>query len=183
MMIRINLVTEKKKKKKKKTQGPSLINIKIALIGANVLALLAAGGTAYYFESKVSVLRAETAANKKSLDSLNKKAEDLKKQEEIKKELQRRGALIETLTKDQAVPVRTMDGVSNSMPDGVWLAAFGFNNNTINLDGYAFSNNDIVYYVDNLKKIYDEVYLEEAAQAVVEKTPVYRFKMRFNVRK
>jgi Tfp pilus assembly protein PilN len=181
MMIRINLVTEKKKKKKKKAQGPS--NIKITLVAVNVAALLAAGGPAYYLEGRVSVLKSETDSNKKSLEALNKKSEDLKKQEEIKKELQRRGALIEKLTKDQAVPVKTLDGVSNAMPEGVWLAAFNFNNNSINLDGYAFSNNDIVSCVDNLKKNFDEVYLEEAAQAVVEKTPVYRFKMRFNVRK
>lgn len=182
MMIRINLATEKKKKKKKKAaQGPG--NIKVFLIAANVAALLASGGAVFYFDGKVSVLKSETAANKKSLDSLNKKADDLKKQEDIKKELQRRSSLIETLTKDQAVPVRVLDGISNLMPGGVWLDSFSFAGNAVSLSGSAFSNNDIVSYVENLKRNFDEVNLDETVQAVFEKTTIYRFKMRCNVRK
>lgn len=182
MMIRINLVTEKKKKKKKKkAQGPS--NIKAFLIAANAVAFLVSGGTAYYFNGQVSVLKSATEANKKTLASLNKKADELKTQEEMKKELQRRGTLIETLTKDQAVPVKVLDGISNLLPDGVWIETFAVNGISISMSGSAFSNNDIVAYIENLKKNFDEVYLDETVQSVFEKTAIYRFKMRCNVRK
>lgn len=182
MIIRINLITEKKKKKKRKKvqQGPG--NIKLVLISANVAALLISGGAAYYFDSEVSRLKAETEANQKTLTSLNMKAEEVKKQEEMKKDLQRRSALIDNLTKDQAIPVKILDGVSTLMPDGVWLVAFNFSNSSVNLDGYAFANNNIVAFVDNLKGRFNEVTLEETVQNVIEKTPVYRFKLRFNLR-
>jgi Tfp pilus assembly protein PilN len=181
VIIRINLITEKKKKKKKKkAQGPG--NIKLVLIIANIAALLISGGAAYYFDSEASRLKAETESNLKTLASLNKKAEEVKKQEEMKNDMQRRSALIETLTKDQAIPVKVLDGVSTLMPDGVWLVSFNFNNSAVNLVGYAFSNNNIVAYVDNLKGRFNDVNLDETVQSVIEKTPVYQFRLRFNLR-
>jgi hypothetical protein len=54
----------------------------------------------------------------------------------------------------------------------------------VTLEGYAFTNEQIVLYAENLKRTarFSDVYLEESHQVEVENTLVYRFKLNFRVR-
>lgn len=54
----------------------------------------------------------------------------------------------------------------------------------MNLEGIAFTNDDIVAYIENLKRSGDmaDVYLEESRESEIEKVKVYRFKLKFNVK-
>ena len=50
---------------------------------------------------------------------------------------------------------------------------------SISLDGYGFTNTEIVTYVDNIKgsKLFTEVYLQESKSMESEKIPLYMFKL------
>jgi type IV pilus assembly protein PilN len=82
------------------------------------------------------------------------------------------------------VPVKILDEVSAIMPNGIWIQALSVAGDTVSLDGYGFTNTDIVAYVDNLKasKIFTEVYLQESKSTEIEKIPLYVFKLTFKVK-
>ncbi|MDI6728225.1 MAG: PilN domain-containing protein [Thermodesulfovibrionales bacterium] len=179
-MIRVNLLAEKKKKKRVK--GPA--SFLVAIIIASGAALILMGFVTFMLKSSVSKLKAQSESNKAKLAELNKKINEVKKYEKLNKEIEQRNALIETLRKNQAVPVRILDDVSMVMPEGIWLASMTYKDNGVGLEGYAFTNIDIVSYVENLKKSvnFTDVYLEESKQVEFEKVPVYKFKLNFKVK-
>ena len=180
-MIKINLLTEKRKKKKR-ARGPA--NFLITIAAVSLAALLVAGIATLVFKTSVSRLRAESEADKEKVAGLSKKMDEMKKFEKMNKELEQRSAIIETLKKNQGVPVRVLDEVSREIPEGVWLNSLAFKDNNINVEGFAFTNNDLVAYVENLKRLSDmsDVYLEESREADVEKVKVYKFKLSFKVK-
>jgi Tfp pilus assembly protein PilN len=54
----------------------------------------------------------------------------------------------------------------------------------VNLEGTAFSNNEVVRFIDNLKAepFFTEVMLLESKQAKVENIDVYQYKLQFKVK-
>lgn len=204
-LLTITEEQKKKKKKKKAPsafQGPQSFLLTVGLItGA---ALLVGGGGAGYFMHKVSSLKDQIETNKKTLADLEKQAEDVIKLEEMKKEMTQFSGLIETLSKKQSLPVTVLDDMSSLLPDGVWLTVFAFldkdlvreasnpekfaafsstmeykdimaSGKAIYLEGYAFTNNDIVSYIANIRKKYTIAYLAETKREEIAKTPVYKF--------
>ncbi|MBF0505820.1 MAG: PilN domain-containing protein [Nitrospirae bacterium] len=178
-MIKINLLSDNRKRKSK---GPE--DLLRAIIIVNLSALLIAGAVTVWVKSKVGHLGDETTANKTVVETLTRKINEVKKFEKLNKELEEQGKIIETLRKNQAVPVRVLDEVSTLIPGGVWLSSLGFKDNGISLEGNAFSNIDIVSFIDNLKKAPDlsDVYLEESREMEIDRVKVYRFKANFRVR-
>ncbi|BCB95498.1 fimbrial type-4 assembly membrane protein [Dissulfurispira thermophila] len=179
-MIKINLLTEKKKKKKLK--GMSDFVMVIIAVSSTVLILM--GLITFLLKSNISRLRTESEFNKAKLSELNKKINEVKKYEKLNKEIEQRSVLIETLRKNQAIPVKMLSDVSTAVPEGVWLTSMTYNNSNVGLEGYAFTNIDIVSYVENLKKSENlaDVYLEESKQVEVEKVQVYKFKLNFKMK-
>ena len=179
-MIRINLITEKKKKKR--ARGPRNFLVTVAIIAA--AALLSMSIITFLLKSGVAQLRAQSESNKAVIATLSKKISEIKKYEQLNKELAQRGNVIEMLRKNQAVPVRLLDELSGIIPEGVWLNSLAYHDNGVNVEGYAFTNLDLVFYVDNLKKSpnFADVYLEESREADVEKVRVYKFKLNFKVK-
>jgi len=178
-MIRISVLSEKRRGK---ISGPKKLLRLIVIINLSVL--LIAGTATVWVKIKVGQLGDETAANKTVIEALRKKIDETKKFEKLNKELEERGKIIETLRKNQSVPVRVLDEVSNLIPGGVWLTSLVFKDNGVSLEGNAFSNIDIVAFIDNLKRKTDlsDVYLEESTQVEIDKIKVYRFKANFKVR-
>lgn len=179
-MIRINLLTEKKRKKK--ASGPN--SFIVLLSGISLATLIAAGGTTLLLNSKVSQLKEQREKNRVLINDLSKRINEIKKYERLNKELEQKSTLIETLRKNQSVPVKLLDEVSSLIPEGIWLNSFLYRDNGVSLEGLAFTNNDIVAYVDNLKKSpgFADVYLEESSETEVEKVKVYRFKLNFKIK-
>ncbi|MBZ0157244.1 MAG: PilN domain-containing protein [Alphaproteobacteria bacterium] len=180
MMIRINLLTEKRKKKK--AAGPSRF---LALLAAAVAgALLAMGLATILLKTTVSRLRTESEKNTATIASLSKKINEIKKYERMNKELEQKSGIIEVLRKNQAVPVLILDEVSRVLADGVWLNSLSYKDNAVVLEGHAFTNSDLVAYVNNLKRLTSifDVYLEESREVEVEKIRVYRFRLNFKVK-
>ena len=182
-MIKINLLPEAARKvKKKKSKGPSTYILLLSIIP--VATLLIMGGATYYLKSEVSKLRDLSESNKAVVASLAKKISEVKKYEQINKDLEQRSKLIETLRKSQSIPVWILDHISSVIPEGVWLSSLTYIGDAISMEGVAYTNQDVVTYVDNLKRSANitDVYLEETRESEVEKVKVYRFKLNFKVK-
>lgn len=189
-MIRINLLTERKQKKQNKGELPIAGETKKALPFLALLALVT-GVTLIvvvlviaFLKMKVSDLKTEYTSNQVKIAEYKKKIDEVKKYEVLNKAIQQKSNIIETLKKNQSVPVRLLDDISKLMPDGIWLSAVTFNNPQVTIEGVGYTNVDVVAFVDNLKKslTYSDVYLEETKQGTVDKTEVYNFKLNFKVK-
>lgn len=176
-MIRINLLAEKRRRR-------GLRNIFLALVALNLAATIFAGGVTVWVKGQVDRLRDESEANKTVIETLKKKIDEMHQIEKLNKALELRSSLIETLRKNQSVPVRVLDEVSMLIPDRVWLTSLTFKDNGVSLEGNAFSNIDIVSFMDNLKKASDltDVYLEESREGEIDKVKIYRFKANYRVK-
>jgi len=189
-MIRINLLAERKQKKQKKAEIPVTGEQKTGMAFLTLLAITT--GTAilvmalvvFFLKMKVADLKSEYGANQGKIVEFKKKIDEVNKFEALNKAIQQKSSLIENLKKNQSVPVRLLDDISNLLPDGIWLSAVAYNNPQVTIEGIGFTNMDVVAFVDNLKKApsYSDVYLEETKQATVDKTDVYNFKLNFKVK-
>ena len=82
------------------------------------------------------------------------------------------------------MPLRLLDEVSELMPKGVWLTKLADKGGLINAEGYAFTNSDLVGYVQNLKgsRYLSDVMLVESRQADLGEYAVYKYKMTFKIK-
>lgn len=177
-MIRINLLGEKKKKKV--GAPPRFLVIFLAVVLAS---LVVAGFATVYFKTKVSRLKTQSAENKVKLEALAKKISEVKKFEALNKEYLMKNNLIEKLRENQSIPVKILDQVSVSMPEGVWVSGLSYRGGTVTVEGFAFTNIDVVAYVDNLKKAsgVTNVNLLETRETQIERVNVYKFSLIFNL--
>jgi type IV pilus assembly protein PilN len=179
-MIKINLLSEKRKKKKIGKPANFLTVVASVTLGTVVIT----GAVVFWLKSEVAGLKAQSEANKVIIADLSKKISEVKRYEKLNKEITDRSVIIETLRKNQFVPVMMLDEVSRAIPEGIWLTALIHREGVVTLEGYAFTNEQIVLYAENLKRTarFSDVYLEESHQVEVENTLVYRFKLNFRVR-
>lgn len=178
-MIRINLLGERKKKKKVGAP-PRFLVVFLAVVLAS---LVVAGFATVYFKSKVSRLKSQSEENKVKLEALAKKISEVKKFEALNKEYLMKNSLIEKLRENQSIPVKILDQVSVSLPEGVWVSGLSYRGGTVNVEGFAFTNIDVVAYVDNLKKAsgVTNVNLLETRETQIERVTVYKFSLIFNL--
>ncbi len=161
-----------------------LQNLAVVLIAVNLVALVVSGSVTFWVKGKVAQLMDQSEANKSVIGTLTKKINEMNEKEKLNKELEQRGTLIEALRKNQSVPVRVLNDVALLIPDGLWLNALFFRDGVVSLEGTAFSNIEIVSFMDNLKRSADlaEVYLEESREGQIEKVKIYQFKAHFRVK-
>ncbi len=179
-MIKVNLLPVKRKRKKAEPLPPFIITMVItAIITGIVMAYLV-----FSFNSRLSAKKTEVANNEKKIAELKEKIKAVENFEQLNKAIQQRSDVIEQLRKNQGVPVRLLDGISSLLPQGVWLNTLSVSGDNINIEGYGFTNSDVVSYVDNIKnsKIFTEVYLQESKSATVENVALYIFKLTFKVK-
>jgi type IV pilus assembly protein PilN len=173
-MIKVNLLPIKRKKKPKPIPSFVVIAILVTVVICILMAYLA-----FAFNSRLSAKKDQFAANEKKIAELKamiKAVEDFEKRNKTFKE---RNDIIEQLSKNKSVPVKILDEFSTLLPGGVWLQNMSVAGGAINLEGYAFTNNDIVSYVDNIKNspMFTEVYLQESKSVEAEKVALYMFKL------
>ncbi|MCK5140477.1 MAG: PilN domain-containing protein [Thermodesulfovibrionia bacterium] len=177
-MIRINLLPEKRKKKV--IELYSFI-IRSALILGVVLLVLAV--FTFYLIGKVSDLKEEKVAKEKRLGELQVLLAEVKNFETDNALFEQRTKVIEQLKKNQQVPVRLLEEVSASLPQGVWINRLK-GAEPMMLQGAAFSNTDIVDYVQNLKRsqYLTDVTLVESQLKKYKEVGVYVFKINFRMK-
>ena len=178
-MIKVNLLPGKKRKRAKPL--PTLL-LAMILITAGTLIVMAY--LAFFFNSRLAARKEQFAANEKTITELKAKIKAVEDFEQRNKTFKQRSEIIEQLSKNKSVPVRILDEISTLLPVGIWLHAMSVSEGGINLEGYGFTNSDIVSFVDNIKnsKMFTEVYLQESKSAEIQKIPVYTFKLTFKVK-
>ncbi|NOZ67664.1 MAG: PilN domain-containing protein [Deferribacteres bacterium] len=176
-MIRINLLPGKKK---------PLILPPVLIYGSIATVLLIIGLIFFtvYLNGKVSDMQTEMFNKEKKLNELKAQLKEVQNYERDNKEFRRKAKIIEQLKKNQIVPLRLLDEVSEMLPKGVWLTELSDKSGYISIEGYAHTNYDLVTYVQNLKgsKYLTDVMLVESRQAEIEGVSVYKFKLTFKVK-
>jgi type IV pilus assembly protein PilN len=177
-MIKINLLPTKKKPPKRVIDLQQQIILALLLL---VLVLMALG---YYWKTqndRIEMLEnAKSAAEKKIADQDNM-LKEVKNVEEERKKVYEKIEIIEKLKKNQAGPVRLLDVVNTALPKGVNISLLSENNNGVDIDGEAFTNEDVVRFIDNLKAspLLKDVMLVETSQSTQDKIDIYKYKLQF----
>ncbi|GBD98543.1 fimbrial assembly protein (PilN) [bacterium BMS3Abin07] len=178
-MIRVNLLSLKRKKKPKAL--PSFVILGVLL---TVVTLIAAGVVYIGLNRKIDSLYTVKKANQAKISELKKKVSEVIDYEAKIKQFKERKKIIVSLRKNQSVPVKVLNELSYVLADGVWLSKMEIKSNDINLDGFAFTNSNIVDFVNNLKRspMFLNVYLVESKGAKLQDVQVYRFKIKLNIK-
>jgi type IV pilus assembly protein PilN len=178
-MIKVNLIPVKRKKKSKPL--PSFL---IGMVGVTIVVGIVMAYLVLFFSSRLSVKKAQFAANEKKIAELKEKIKAVQNFEELNKTYKQRNDIIEQLSKNKSLPVRLLEEISDLLPTGVWLQAMILSGQSIKIDGYGFTNPDIVSFVDNIKnsKMFTDVYLQESKSTTLENVPVYMFKLTFTIK-
>ncbi|MEW6417190.1 MAG: PilN domain-containing protein [Nitrospirota bacterium] len=178
-MIKVNLLPVKRKKKPKPV--PTFF---ITMVVVTIVVSIAMAYLVFFFNSRLSMKRAQVADNEKKIAELKEKIKAVENFEQINKTFQQRNDIIEQLSRNKSVPVKLLDEISALLPNGVWLQTLSISGENINIEGSGFTNSDIVSYVENLKnsKIFTEVYLQESKSTTIEKIPLYTFKLTFKIK-
>ena len=111
------------------------------------------------------------------INQLKVQLKEVERFEADKKKFEDRIAIVQKLQKNQSVPVHLLDDVSRALPDRVWLSALKEKDGAVTIEGYAFSNADIVMFGNNLKssKYLGDVAVVESTETNLENQPVFKF--------
>lgn len=178
-MIKVNLLSTKKKKKQKPVPSFLIYTVLLTLIVGAIFLYIT-----YHFSSAVSAKEAKVRENEKTIAALKEKIKAVEDFEKLNKTYQQRKDIIEELGRNKSRPVKILDEISSLLPPGVWLVSADVKGLEVALSCTAFTNTDVVNYVNNLKnsKLFTDVYLQESVQAKADTTTVYSFKLTFKVK-
>jgi len=184
-MIKINLLPKEERKKKvsKKVElkiSKEILKRLVLPIGITIVLL---GAIFAYMELTQSSLKKDIEKQKFTLSQLQKKIEEVKKFESLNKDVENKIKIVEDLRKMQATPVTILNNIVKKIPDGVWLAGITYDG-AITIEGYGFSNLNVVAFVENLKGTpeFQDVSLVESQQTEYDKVPVYKFIVKCNLK-
>jgi type IV pilus assembly protein PilN len=179
-MIKVNLLLVKKKKKQKQVQTFLISTVVITLATVLILAYLM-----FFFSRRVSDREATVKKNEAKIAELKQRLKDVEDFEKLNANFQKQKEIIETLGKNKTLPVKILDETSNLLPVGVWLTLMEIKGDSINLSCTAFTNTDVVNYVDNLKnsKFFTDVYLQESVQVQASGISLYNFRLTYKVKR
>ncbi|MDH4028372.1 MAG: PilN domain-containing protein [Nitrospirota bacterium] len=177
-MIRINLLPSGKKK--------ALLIPPVFIYGAAVFILLIMITfiSTIFLISRASAIKDEISIKEKRVNELKLVLKEVENYEKDNMEFRKKTTIIEQLKKNQIVPLRLLDEISEKLPQGVWLTNMTDRGGLVNIKGYAFTNSDLVSYVQNLKesKYFVDVTLEESRQENLDEYSVYKFSLVFKVK-
>ncbi len=178
-MIRINLLKERRLKKAMPLQA---VIIPGAII--TVITIIVLGVFTFYLNSNISTLKADKAQKEKRLAELKDAIKQVESFEKDNEEYRQKSMTIERLQSRQIMPLRLLDEVSARLPKGVWLESLEDKGGSINISGIAFTNPNIVDYVQNLKgsEHLTGVTLLESRLKEVEGYSLYEFKLSFGMK-
>ncbi len=175
-MIKINLLPTKRKLPKKITE------LQQQLVLGTLILVLAGIGFWYFWaqlNNRIETLQRDKATAEARVRAQDNLLKEVKTVEEERKKVAEKIGIIEQLKKNQTNLVRLLDELSRALPPGVNLTSLAEKSNQVNIDGTAFTNNDIVRFVDNLKAspYFTDVFLQESMQATQEGIEIYKYKL------
>ena len=181
-MIKINLLPVPKAGKiKKRAEAQSqLILSGLVLISITIFCSY----TWFDLNKSVKRLEAEKIKVNKELSRIKEKVKEVADYEKNKESLEDKNRIIGQLKKNQSAPVHVLDEISQSLePLKLWLLSMFVRGDSLELNGRAITNSDIVEFINNLKgsKYFTDVLLLESRQVMEANIPVYSFKLRATV--
>ncbi|MEW6585613.1 MAG: PilN domain-containing protein [Nitrospirota bacterium] len=178
-MIKVNLLPVRRKKKAKPLPSFLIISVLCTVVVALLMAYLT-----FFFSSRLSAKKNKVAENDRTNAQLKEQIKAVEDFEKRNEDFRKRNDVFEQLNRNRSLPVRVLTEISSLLPTGIWLNVMTISGNSIGIDGYGFTNAEIVTYVDNLKKspLFADVYLQESKSAEIEKMPLYAFKLNFNIK-
>jgi type IV pilus assembly protein PilN len=180
-MIKINLLPTKKKPPKKVMDLQKQL-----LLGGLVIILVLI--VLWFFwsmqKARIDSLKQTKLAAENKIRQQDITLKDVKNVKEKRKIVEDKIKIVEDLEKNQAGPVRLLDEISSALPVGVNLLSLTENNKKVNIEGQAFTNEDVVRFIDNLKasRFFEDVVLLETSQAKQQDTEIYKYKLQFTYR-
>lgn len=177
-MIKINLLPTKRKPPRKVTELQKQLIIAVVVMGGVFT------GMAFYYLSlnaKISSLQKERAAAMAEVARQENMLREVKNVEDERKKVTDKIGIIEQLKKNQQGPVRLLDEISRAIPATADITVMTEAGGNINLSGEAFTNEDVVKFVENLKAsaFFTDVYLMETSQRTKEGYEFYEYKIQF----
>jgi len=121
----------------------------------------------------------------KQLVVLKERVKQVEDFENRKKLLEEKNRIIEQLEKSRAGPVRVLDHVSQSLdPLKLWLVRLNVRGNDVELEGRAMSNDDVVEFVNNLRRtnFFTNIILQESRAGTEAKFNLYQFRLNFTLK-
>ena len=181
-MIRINLLPGGPKGRPAKPQYDVRAQV---LLGVGLI-LITLAGCWWYSAS----LDSEIEARQEEKRDKEKQVAQLKEQvkqdfEQRKKLLEDKNRIIDQLEQSRMGPVKVLDHVSQSLePLKVWLTKLGVSSDTVELEGKALTNDDVVEFVNNLRRTdyFTAINLQESKAAVENKINLYQFRLAFRLK-
>ena len=178
-MIKINLLPGKRRKKAFKLDTRFFPGIAFGVLAIIVMVILF-----FNLNNQIDSLKTEKVIKETRLAELKvqlKEVEDYEKDNEL---YRLKNKVIEQLKAKQGLPLRLLDEVSELLPKGVWITSLVDKGGLVNLQGFAFTNPNLVNYVQNLKgsKYLADVSLIESKQTKVGDAMIYGFKLSFRMK-
>lgn len=175
-MIKINLLPTKRKPARKMTDLQKQAVLGGLVLGGVVTAMILYTAS---LNQKISERQKKREATKAKIAQQETMLKEVKNVEDEEKKVTEKIDVIEQLKKNQQGPVRMLDEISRAVPKGVAITAITESAGNINMNGDAFTNEDIVKFVENLKSspFLQEIYLLESSLAKEKETEIYRFKL------
>jgi len=183
-MIRINLLSTGPKGRPAKPQYDVRAQ---ALLGAGLFVITLAGCWWYSasLDEEISARQTEKSDKEKQVAQLKEQVKQVSDFEQRKKMLEDKNRIIDQLEKSRVGPVKVMDHVSQSLePLKLWLVRVGVTGQNIDIEGRALSNDDVVEFVNNLRRTdyFTDINLQESRAAVESQISVYQFKLGFRLK-
>lgn len=182
-MIRINLLPGPKGHRAK----PQYDVRAQALLGVGLLLITLAGCWWYAaaLDEEIAARQTEKLDKEKQVAQLKEQVKQVSEFESRKKVLEDKNCIIDQLEKSRVGPVKVLDHVSQSLePLKVWLVRIAVTGNDIDLEGRAATNDDVVEFVNNLRKTdyFTDINLQESRAAVESQLNIYQFKLGFRLK-
>jgi len=177
-MIRINLFPEPRTKGTKKQW-----DVRIEAVAALAIVVLVVIGCFYYAGVLDDEIQTKTLAKQekeKQIAALQQQVKQVEDFEKKKKQLEDKTRIIDQLEKLRGGPVRTLDYLSQSLePLKLWLGRLDVKDKQIELEGKAVSQDDIVEFINNLRRTehFANIRLMESRAVLDGKITVYQFKV------
>lgn len=177
-MIRINLLPGPRRK-----QAQPQWDVRAeALVGVGLIVITLAGCWVYSesLDSDIEARQTDKLSKEKQVALLKEQVKQVQDFEQRKKLLEDKNRVIDQLEKSRSGPVRVLDHVSQSLdPLKLWLVSMTLKGNNVELDGRALTKDDVVEFVNNLRRTdyFSTIRLIESRSAPEKNVNVYQFKL------
>jgi len=180
-MIKINLLGGPRQKKSRK--GFEVHSWLIVGSGLLAVVIVVVGYVWILLDEKISSLQDQKVQLSQELEMLKKQVQEVDHFERDKKLFEERIGIIQKLRKVQAGPVHLLDEVSRKLPERVWVLNMSEQNGSVELQGKAITNSEIVEFIENLKhsSYFRDIQLIESRQSVENSVPVYDFRLKWTL--